>query len=792
MRSKLPILLLLLLARTAVAFADSPVEHAWSRAFGSPAIDRNVNCAVRWGGGIVIGGDFTLAGVVPARNLAWWDGRRWLELGGGVDGPVRCLAVVGGRLVVGGDFEHAGGVDAPGIVSWSGGHWIPMGAGLTGPYHLGAHALATYHGELVAVGGFTNSGETPIPSAARWDGAAWHALGQGLSNGEGRSAAVYHDQLYVAGTFDGVDGTPAQGLAAWDGAHWSPVPWSSPTYTFWNGIAALAVAHDRLYAGGDFARADTVEAINLAAWDGNAWSAVPRIPGYGITALASHKDTLTVASSYGGSLWNWDGAKLTPSPSNLKIEDVTSLLIDDAGAVVTGFVGALRSTETLGYQVLVRTGSSDWSPLQTWSSAMHGSAPRGSVQAFTRYKGDILAAGFETVAAGGRWTRVDGLARWDGSGWRSFPGWPAGFGSIEGAYASGDTLVVVGSFLEPQHGNWALPGFLFDGAHWTPLDTLSSALRCPTLYRGALYVGGQPSQGDLRQAGGVYRLNGTHWTKIADITSSLYNIPSVFAMAVHDDRLVVGGWFDHIDGVAATNVAAWDGATWAPFGELPEGSVSPPVLDLVEVDTTLYVAGGIGSSYDAVMRWDGSAWQGMGLKGVSFGIEAFDGRLHAVAYRYDRGIDDHELLSWDGTDWTTLGTLNDFSYAMLSDGESLWLGGRFSMVDGIPSSYIARWGRAPALPGAGIALGPAVPNPTRGSVAFSYVLPTAGDVLLTVSDARGRHVATLESGPRDAGEHSALWDGKGQDGQRLPAGLYFARLVMPGGKESGRKIVLLP
>ena len=81
MRTKF-LFVLILLSRSAIAFADAPDQYAWSRSFGSPAIDRGVNCAVRWGGGIVIGGDFALAGAVPARNLAWWDGRQWLELGG--------------------------------------------------------------------------------------------------------------------------------------------------------------------------------------------------------------------------------------------------------------------------------------------------------------------------------------------------------------------------------------------------------------------------------------------------------------------------------------------------------------------------------------------------------------------------------------------------------------------------------------------------------------------------------------------------------------------------------------
>lgn len=781
------------LSPDAVFAADPFIDREWSSAFGTPAIDHDVSCAVRWRGGLVVGGEFALAGVVPARNIAWWDGTDWRDLGGGLDGPVRCLAVVGDTLVVGGNFGHAGDIAAPGIARWTGERWITMGAGLTGENSGGVQALATYRGTLVAVGGFTQSGPAPMAGAAWWDGAEWHALGPGFEHGAGGLAAVYRDRLYVAGSFDGVEGAPAHGLAAWDGAHWSPVPWSAPPpYTSWNGIAALAAAHDRLYVGGLFDHADTVAADNLAAWDGNTWSGIAPITGYGVTALAVNVDTLVVATSYGG-LWTWDGSHWIQPLSNLGYGYITSILTDGAGSVITGTIEASRrgTAESLGYGVLVSTGG-DWSPLQAWSSAMHGFAPGSAVQVLSRYGTDIVAAGaFESVADGAHWARVDGLARWDGAAWNAFPGWPAGYGATYGMAAAGDTLILVGTFFDPVTGSYKIPGYRFDGAQWMQLDTLSAGPRSPTRYRGALYVGASPSMGNTLQAGGVYRLDGTHWTKVADI-SSPYNNPQVFTMVVHNDRLIVGGWFDHIDGVAVTNVAAWDGAAWTPYGELASGSSSPPVLGFAELDTTLYAVGSFGSANDAVVRWEGSAWHPMGPSGVASGIAAFAGQLHAAVRRTGTSSPDVELVRLDSTGWTTLATLNQFVLTLLPDGESLWLGGQFTTVDGVPSSRIARWGRPASSPGVTVALSPAVPNPSRGAVAFSYSLPTAGDVVLTVSDASGRHIATLDSGPHEAGEHSVQWDGRGEGGRRLPVGLYFVRLALPGGKGPGRKVVLLP
>src|SRR4029079_6667491 len=94
-----------LLLASGVAYADEPpLDREWSRAFSSPAIDKQVKCAVRWRGAVVIGGSFDLAGTVAAKNLAWWNGSRWYDLGG-ADGTVNCLAVIRDTLIIGGEFS---------------------------------------------------------------------------------------------------------------------------------------------------------------------------------------------------------------------------------------------------------------------------------------------------------------------------------------------------------------------------------------------------------------------------------------------------------------------------------------------------------------------------------------------------------------------------------------------------------------------------------------------------------------------------------------------------------------
>ena len=89
---------------------------------------------------------------------------------------------------------------------------------------------------------------------------------------------------------------------------------------------------------------------------------------------------------------------------------------------------------------------------------------------------------------------------------------------------------------------------------------------------------------------------------------------------------------------------------------------------------------------------------------------------------------------------------------------------------------------------------PPAPNPVRGAARFSFVLPRAAAVRLTLYDLDGRVVRALVKEELPAGAHEARWDGRGADGRQLADGVYFARLSVAdteGGKVLTRKVTLL-
>jgi len=98
----------------------------------------------------------------------------------------------------------------------------------------------------------------------------------------------------------------------------------------------------------------------------------------------------------------------------------------------------------------------------------------------------------------------------------------------------------------------------------------------------------------------------------------------------------------------------------------------------------------------------------------------------------------------------------------------------------------------------GLALAAPFPSPARAGerVTFAFGVPAgATDVSLAVYDVRGRRVARLvdagggAGGATGPGQHACTWDGRGEDGGRAPAGVYFVRGACRAGAVA-RKFVL--
>jgi FlgD Ig-like domain/FG-GAP repeat len=103
---------------------------------------------------------------------------------------------------------------------------------------------------------------------------------------------------------------------------------------------------------------------------------------------------------------------------------------------------------------------------------------------------------------------------------------------------------------------------------------------------------------------------------------------------------------------------------------------------------------------------------------------------------------------------------------------------------------IAPVGVAASPTGGALALAPAAPNPFAGTTRLAFRTAHDGEATLRIVDPSGRRVRQLAAGPRRAGEHTVVWDGRADDGRPVAAGRYIAELTTPQGGRA-RTLTLL-
>lgn len=189
---------------------------------------------------LYVGGRFSQAdGTIAAANVAWVSGTTgnyvWHAMGAGVNGPVYAIAAFDNKIFVGGSFSMAGGVPADNIAYWDGTAWHAAGC-VNGT----VYDLAVHKGALFAGGEFENCTALPGRSLAKWDGVAWQTL-PGIT-GRVNTIRPTPTSLAVGGSFD--YGSVHTTMAWWNEVSSFALSSNHPA----NEVMALEIFKDTLYA----------------------------------------------------------------------------------------------------------------------------------------------------------------------------------------------------------------------------------------------------------------------------------------------------------------------------------------------------------------------------------------------------------------------------------------------------------------------------------------------------------------------------------------------------------------
>ena len=197
--------------------------------------------------------------------------------------------------------------------------------------------------------------------------------------------------------------------------------------------------------------------------------------------------------------------------------------------------------------------------------------------------------------------------------------------------------------------------------------------------------------------------NGTQWVTIA---SSFVGTTINDICIAPDGSVYATGLFSSIDGVAAVNIAKYDGSTWSP---LSTGLDNDGLHVSVAANGDLYAggkfhtAGGVAAYH--IARWDGSSWHKLGA------YAGFNDEVYSIAISKDGktvyvgGIftDQYSLsasamlriakytVSSDTFSAMGNGFNSTVSEVIISPSNYVYAGGGFTLSGIAPMNYISKW-----------------------------------------------------------------------------------------------------
>lgn len=363
----------------------------------------------------------------------------------------------------------------------------------------------------------------------------WRQLGSGITGNYPvvYSIQAYNNKIYAGGFFLGAGNVSSKSIAVWDGVKWDSL--GLGLYYGGDDVYDMEVLNNELYVGGRFECSSGLpwpnhlipNTSNIAKWNGTNWSAVhnstpgDNAPVYSVFTLQEFNNQLYVGGDF-----------IQAGSTNLnRITKLDSTGWNTVGMGVTG-----------GF---------------------------GRVDCIVKMNGSIYALG-DFSHAGGNLSK--NIARWDGTTWSSLDIGLSNFGTTMVADTANNIIYATGAFTYAGSNNLLVNGIAgWNGTNWFALDTtVCGGIMSMCIYHNKLFIGGGFRIKNCNPSDSVFYLaywNGLNFTPIIAPNNL------VSSMKVIDDTLYIGGYFDTINNLAFSHIAAYyDTSTALTITEVPNQS----------------------------------------------------------------------------------------------------------------------------------------------------------------------------------------------------------------------------
>lgn len=583
--------------------------------------------------------------------------------------------------------------------------------------------------------------------ASTGGGYSWFNFPSGISEavsgaGQVSALAVVGQDLYVGGEFSAINTLEARNVAKFTPAtgQWAALGGGihGVNYRVWS----LAAVGNDLFVGGEFDQAGAITVNYIAKYSipTGAWSDMAGGVDYDVYAMKGvGNDTLYVGGAFnfaGGVEANYI-AKYTVSTNTWSALNSGNPGVD--GDVMT--IASLGNDLYLGgYFALAGgvtvNGIAKYTPAtSTWSALNTGTiGTDGTVGSIVPYGNDTLYVGGSFSQAGSvsanlvakytistqTWEALGGGLSGDPSPFVNSMVIENGFLYVGGQFANANGSIPVNRIakFELATNTWSAMGF--------GTDSWSNQVYTLAVLSGKLYVGGNFFRINDMAAHYLasYNLTNGSWSEVPASTAINTYQDYIFAMAVLNDEIYVGGWFQYAAGIRVNNIAKYSPitSTWSALpGAEPGvhlenniGRISDAdVASLQVVGSDLYIggafdrAGGIIANNIVKFTPATGTWsalgEGTGAQGTQGERVQALGNIGNDLYvggRFDQagGIMVNRIAKynittgiWSALNEGTVGVSSTVNNILAWDNDTLYVGGTFTTAGGQTANHIVRY-----------------------------------------------------------------------------------------------------